>query len=94
MSVWLFGYEKESSSDDNDNIHFLDTHTALEDRQYIPNCSIIISYIIVDACLGHSPVNLYVGQVVYEIECQTEWLKSFLVSQHLDTLLKAHYNFY
>ena len=44
---------------------------------------------MVDVSLGHSPVNLYVGQVVYEVECQTEWLMTFLVSQHLDALLKV-----
>ena len=48
------------------------------------------SYIMVDVSLGHSPVNLYVGQVVYEVESQTEWLMTFLVSQHLDALLKVH----
>ena len=45
---------------------------------------------MVDLSVGHSPVNLYVGQVVYEVECQTEWLMTFLVSQHFDALLKVH----
>ena len=63
--------ESSSSYDDNDNIHFLDAHTGLEAQQVIHICN-IISYIIVDMPLGHSPVNLYVGlgQVVFEVECQ------------------------
>ena len=36
-----------------------------------------------------SPINLYVGQVVYEVKHQTEWLMKFMVAQHLDALLKV-----
>ena len=38
--------------------------------------------------MDQSPVNLYVGQVVYEVKNQNKWLMRFLVAQHLDALLK------
>ena len=43
--------------------------------------------------MHHSPVNLYVGQVVYEVKCQNKWLMRFLVAQHLDALLKVYYHY-
>ena len=33
---------------------------------------------MIDVSLGHSPVNLYVGQIVYKIECQIECFTTFL----------------
>ena len=43
--------------------------------------------------IHQSPVNLYVGQVVYEVKSQNKWLMRFLVAQHLDALLKVYYQY-
>ena len=43
--------------------------------------------------MHHSPVNLYVGQVVYEMKCHNKWLMRFLVAQHLDALLKVYHHY-
>ena len=43
--------------------------------------------------MHQSPVNLYVGQVVYEVKSQNKWLMRFLVAQHLDALLKVYYQY-
>ena len=63
--------------------------TSLETQQNIHNYNIIISYIMMS--LGHSLVNLYVGQIMYKVECQTEWFMAFLYLNDLilfkDTLL-------
>ena len=50
-------------------------------------------YITIDET-GQSPVNLYVGQIVYEIKQQNEWLMRFMVAQHLDALLLVSTMFY
>lgn len=46
--------------------------------------------LLTDNAPGLSPVNLYVGQVVYEMKCHNKWLMRFLVAQNLDALLQVY----
>ena len=82
IAIWLRNDEEQdiasdSSFSNDDNIHFVDIHRFnLEDQQDIHNYNNIISYIMV--ALGHSPLKLYVGQIVYKVKCQTEWFTIYL----------------
>ena len=50
---------------------------------------LLFHVVIVGESFRRSPINLYVGQVIYEVKQQNEWLMKFMVAQRLNPLIKV-----